>query len=138
TTCEITDKKGKGLPESGKGEALEIPHSPEKEPVSCLTDWHYPYVTAINLIQYNSQFIGQDINQALPGDMIFFDQGDAQHLMVWMGRYVIYHTGSATKTDNGMRAVSLQQLMTWKDTRWIPNDSNPNFIGIYRLNFLAR
>ncbi|PAY77207.1 transposase, partial [Escherichia coli] len=26
---------------SGKGEALEIPHSPEKEPVSCLTDWHY-------------------------------------------------------------------------------------------------
>ncbi|MEY7890344.1 DUF1175 family protein, partial [Escherichia coli] len=39
-----------------------------------------PYVTAINLIQYNSQFIGQDINQALPGDMIFFDQGDAQHL----------------------------------------------------------
>ncbi|MGQ0422576.1 DUF1175 family protein, partial [Bacillus sp. HC-Mk] len=26
----------------------------------------------------------------------------------------------------------------WKDTRWIPNDSNPNFIGIYRLNFLAR
>ena len=81
---------------------------------------------------------GQDINQALPGDMIFFDQGDAQHLMVWMGRYVIYHTGSATKTDNGMRAVSLQQLMTWKDTRWIPNDSNPNFIGIYRLNFLAR
>lgn len=70
--------------------------------------------------------------------MIFFDQGDAQHLMVWMGRYVIYHTGSATKTDNGMRAVSLQQLMTWKDTRWIPNDSDPNFIGIYRLNFLAR
>ncbi|EEZ9769208.1 DUF1175 family protein, partial [Escherichia coli] len=29
-------------------------------------------------------------------------------------------------------------LLTWKDTRWIPNDSNPNFIGIYRLNLLAR
>uniref|UniRef100_UPI0024082CF5 FimD/PapC C-terminal domain-containing protein n=1 Tax=Escherichia coli TaxID=562 RepID=UPI0024082CF5 len=28
----------------GKGEALEIPHSPEKEPVSCLTDWHYSIV----------------------------------------------------------------------------------------------
>lgn len=38
---KITDKKGKGLPESGEGEALEIPHSPEKGPVSCLTDWHY-------------------------------------------------------------------------------------------------
>ncbi len=41
TTSEITDKKGKGLPESGKEEALEITHSPEKEPVSCLTDRHY-------------------------------------------------------------------------------------------------
>ncbi|ODG85572.1 hypothetical protein BFF48_22175 [Shigella sp. FC1882] len=39
----LQDSRGgsKGLPESGKGEALEIPHSPEKEPVSCLTDWHY-------------------------------------------------------------------------------------------------
>ena len=43
TTSEITDKKRKGLPESDKGEALEILHSPEKEPVSCLTDWHYPF-----------------------------------------------------------------------------------------------
>ncbi|MBN6454557.1 hypothetical protein JZM29_27980, partial [Escherichia coli] len=50
TTCEITDKKGKGLPESGKGEALEIPHSPEKEPVSCLTDWHYSVKAGVMLI----------------------------------------------------------------------------------------
>lgn len=97
-----------------------------------------PYVDAIKLIQYNSQFIGRDLNQALPGDLIFFDQGDDRHLMVWMGRYIAYHTGSATDTDNGMRAVSLQQLMTWKDTRWIPDESNPNFIGVYRLNFLSK
>lgn len=97
-----------------------------------------PYVDAIKLIQYNSRFIGRDLNQALPGDLIFFDQGDDQHLMIWMGRYIAYHTGSATATDNGMRAVSLQQLMTWKDTRWIPDESNPNFIGVYRLHFLSR
>ena len=36
TTSEITDKKRKGLPESDKGEALEILHSPEKEPVQLL------------------------------------------------------------------------------------------------------
>ncbi|MFP1527283.1 DUF1175 family protein [Escherichia coli] len=78
-------------------------------------------MTAINLIQYNSQFIGQDIKPGAAWRYDFFQMsGDAQHLMVWMGRYVIYHTGSATKTDNGMRAVSLQQLMTWKDTRSIP------------------
>ena len=30
TMGKVTDKKGKGFPESGKGEALEISHSPEK------------------------------------------------------------------------------------------------------------
>lgn len=97
-----------------------------------------PYVDAIKLIQYNSRFTGRDLNQAQPGDLLFFDQGDDQHLMIWMGRYIAYHTGTRTQTDNGMRSVSVQQLMTWKDTRWIPDESNPNFIGVYRLNFLSR
>lgn len=97
-----------------------------------------PYVNAIKLIQYNSHFTGRDLNQARPGDLIFFDQGDEQHLMIWMGRHIAYHTGTVTPTDNGMRSVSVQQLMTWKDTRWIPDESNPNFIGIYRLHFLSR
>ena len=30
TTCEITNKKGKGLPESGKGEAWKYPTAPKK------------------------------------------------------------------------------------------------------------
>ncbi|WP_437882006.1 DUF1175 domain-containing protein [Pseudomonas sp. LRF_L74] len=97
-----------------------------------------PYVNAIKLIQHNSQFVGRDLNQARPGDLMFFDQGDDQHLMIWMGRDIAYHTGTTTPTDNGMRSVSLQQLMAWKDTRWIPDPSNPNFIGVYRLRFLAR
>lgn len=97
-----------------------------------------PYVNAIKLIQHNSTFMGRDLNQARPGDLIFFDQGDDQHLMIWMGRAIVYHTGSTTPTDNGMREVGVQQLMTWKDTRWIPDAANPNFIGIYRLHFLTR
>lgn len=97
-----------------------------------------PYVNAIKLIQYNSQWVGRDLNQARPGDLIFYDQGDDQHLMIWMGRNIVYHTGTTTATDNGMRSASLQQLMNWKDTRWIPDQSNPNFIGVYRLSFLAR
>ena len=97
-----------------------------------------PYVNAIKLIQFNSTLVGRDLNQARPGDLIFFDQGDEQHLMIWMGRNIVYHTGTTTPTDNGMRSVSLQQLMTWKDTRWIPDASNPNFIGVYRLHFLSR
>lgn len=97
-----------------------------------------PYVNAIKLIQFNSRLVGRDLAQARPGDLMFFDQGDDQHLMIWMGRYIAYHTGTTTPTDNGMRSASLQQLMTWKDTRWIPDAANPNFIGVYRLNFLSQ
>ncbi|MDX7003259.1 hypothetical protein SJZ92_24080, partial [Escherichia coli] len=39
----------------GKGEALEIPHSPEKEPVSCLTDWHY----SMKNVWYNKNIINK-------------------------------------------------------------------------------
>ncbi|ELN2579206.1 DUF1175 family protein, partial [Enterobacter kobei] len=95
-----------------------------------------PYVSAALLIQHNTHLIGRNINQARPGDLLFFDQGDDQHLMIWMGQFIAYHTGTVTPTDNGMRAVSVQQLMMWNDTRWIPDHSNPNFIGLYRLNFL--
>ncbi len=97
-----------------------------------------PYVNAIKLIQFNSHLVGRDVAQARPGDLMFFDQGDDQHLMIWMGRYIAYHTGTTTPTDNGMRSASLQQLMNWKDTRWIPDAANPNFIGVYRLNFLSQ
>jgi len=95
------------------------------------------YVSALALIQHNTRFISKDINQALPGDILFFDQGDQQHMMVWMGDYIAYHTGSVTPTDNGLRAVSVQGLMQWKDTRWRIRSDNPNFIGIYRLAFLS-
>ena len=57
-------------------------------------------------------------------------------MMVWMGHFIAYHTGSSSAEDNGLRAVSLQQLMHWPDTRWIPDARNPNFSGIYRLGFL--
>lgn len=99
---------------------------------------HGPYVTALKLIQHNAVPVGRDVNAARPGDLLFFDQGDEQHLMIWMGRYLAYHTGSRAPGDNGLRAVTLPQLMNWKDTRWIPDAANPNFIGVYRLRFLAR
>lgn len=96
------------------------------------------YVSAIGMVQENSRFVARDFNLALPGDLLFFDQGDEQHLMVWMNGMVIYHTGSVTAQDNGLRAVPVSQLLRWKDTRWRPTQDNPNFIGIYRLAFLPR
>ena len=95
------------------------------------------YAPAIALIQRNSRFVSHDVNQALPADLLFFDQGDDQHLMIWLDRYIAYHTGTVTPTDSGLRAVSVSGLMHWKDSRWQPFDGNPNFAGIFRFNFLT-
>ncbi len=38
---KLPTRRERAFPRVVKGEALEIPHGPEKEPVSCLTDWHY-------------------------------------------------------------------------------------------------
>jgi len=96
------------------------------------------FVTASALVLANCRPVGRDFAQARPGDLIFYDQGDDQHLMVWMGGWVAYHTGTVTPTDNGLRAVALDHLMNWKDTRWRPLPGNPNFAGLFRLSFLAR
>lgn len=95
------------------------------------------YASAIALIQRNSRFVSRDVNQALPGDLLFFDQGDDQHLMIWLDRYIAYHTGTVTPTDSGLRAVAVSDLMQWKDSRWQPFDGNPNFVGVFRFAFLT-
>ncbi len=95
------------------------------------------YAGALELIQENTRFIGKDCNLAAAGDLLFYDQGDEQHLMVWMGSFIAYHTGSESREDNGLRAVSLPNLLRWRDTRWHPTQENPNFAGVYRLSFLS-
>ena len=95
------------------------------------------YVGALELIQENTRFVARDCNLARAGDLLFYDQGDAQHLMVWMGTFIAYHTGSASSADTGLRAVPLRQLLQWPDTRWHPSQHNPNFAGTYRLAFLT-
>lgn len=96
------------------------------------------YINALGLIQNNSVFVGKNINRAKNGDLLFFDQGENQHLMIWLGNLIAYHTGTITKTDNGLRVVSIQELFNWKDTRWRIDQNNPNFIGFYRFAFLSR
>ncbi len=95
------------------------------------------YAGALEMVQGNTRFQGKDCNRAELGDLLFFDQGDTQHLMVWMGSFIAYHTGSVSRDDNGLRAVALRDLQHWPDTRWHPSPDNPNFAGIYRLDFLS-
>ncbi|MEP6506498.1 MAG: DUF1175 family protein [Betaproteobacteria bacterium] len=95
------------------------------------------FAPAIDLVQENTRFVARDLMRAQAGDLMFFDMGDEQHLMVWMGHYIAYHTGRNDPGDNGLRALRPAQLYGWKDTRWRPTSDNPNFAGIYCLDFLA-
>lgn len=96
------------------------------------------FVGALELVQENTRFVSRQLHHAMPADLLFYDFGDEQHLMVWMGRYIAYHTGRTSPGDNGLRALRPSQLLGWKDTRWRPEPGNPNFAGVYRLAFLAR
>ncbi len=113
------------------------------------------FVTALALVHKNSRRLGRESAMSKPGDLLFFDHGDDQHLMIWMGSWIAYHTGQPPAAaaeqgagrrrpspelveDNGLRAVTPAQLLQWKDTRWRPRDDNPNFAGFYRLAFLSR
>jgi uncharacterized protein len=95
------------------------------------------YVGALELVQENTRFINKNLSQAERGDLLFYDLGDEQHLMVWMGPYVAYHTGQVQTGDSGLRAVRVPDLMAWKDTRWRPATNNPNFLGLYRLALMG-
>jgi len=95
------------------------------------------FVPALDLVQENTLWISRELGQATEADLLFFDMGDEQHLMVWMGHYIAYHTGRTEPGDNGLRALRPGQLFGWKDTRWRPTSDNPNFAGVYRLDFLA-
>lgn len=95
------------------------------------------WVGALELVQANTRLVTRDPLMAQSGDLFFYDQGDEQHLMIWMGNYLAYHTGHATPSDNGLRAYTLSKMMSWRDTRWKPHADNPNFAGVYRLNFVV-
>lgn len=110
----------------------EVDLGPEQKKL--LPAWTYD--RAIQVVQKYTRFISKDVNQARPGDLLFYDFGETQHLMISMGPYLAYHNGSATKKDNGLRKQSIDHLMKWKDTRWRPLEHNPNFIGIFRFLFL--
>jgi uncharacterized protein YfaT (DUF1175 family) len=97
----------------------------------------HAFVGALELVQENARFVSRQIAQCQAGDLLFYDFGDEQHLMVWMGRYIAYHTGRDEPGDNGLRALRPAQLSSWRDTRWRPAPDNPNFSGVYRLAFLA-
>lgn len=95
------------------------------------------FVMAAALVQKNSVLVGRDVLQARAGDLVYFDQGEDQHVMVWTGKGFAYHTGAETDREKSIRYVPYQEMLKWKDSRWWPTEDNPNFIGVFRFSFLS-
>lgn len=102
-----------------------------------------------SLKDFNCLFIGRDRRLARPGDLLFFFQPWARklpfHIMIFLGEartasegardWVVYHTG-AGGPEGVVKKVRLAVLDRHPDKRWRPVESNPNFLGFYRLRIL--
>ena len=105
------------------------------------------FADAQTLQRFNSHFVSRSLEQARPGDLLFFQQGGtlAFHSMVWLGpshfeeshrSYVVYHTGPIDSHAGEIRRLTVTQLLHHPEPRWRPLEGNSNFLGVYRWNIL--
>jgi len=108
------------------------------------------FADARTLKNFNVKFISRDRHNAEPGDLLFFYQPWVQkypyHVMVFLGPaklsheqasdWVVYHTGASPTDEGTVKKVELSVLDHHPNKRWRPVESNPNFLGFYRLKIL--
>lgn len=108
------------------------------------------FADAHNLKLFNSYFVSRDRQRASPGDLLFFHQPWVQkypfHVMIFLGEprvanegardWVVYHTGASPEDAGAVKKVRLAVLDQHPNKRWRPIQSNPNFLGFYRLRIL--
>ncbi len=108
------------------------------------------FADAENLLLYNATRIGKDIEQAQPGDLLFYrqdNQGMPFHAMLFLGRsmmaegdsenYVLYHTGPDGSWPGEMRRRTVLELRRHPEARWHPVAANPAFLGVYRWKIVV-
>ena len=109
------------------------------------------FADARSLKSFNAKFLSRDRREAQPGDLLFFYQPWVQkfpyHVMIFLGPaqlggasqssdWVVYHTGSSPGDAGTVKKVELSVLDHHPNKRWRPVESNPNFLGFFRLKIL--
>ncbi|HUY82012.1 MAG TPA: DUF1175 family protein [Acidobacteriaceae bacterium] len=100
------------------------------------------FADAHALLELNTYFVSRNVQDARPGDLLFFrqlEQNSQWHSMIVTGPqagWVIYDTGPIGKGPGEIRRVSMHDLLHHPDARWRPLPSNTNFLGVHRWNIL--
>jgi uncharacterized protein YfaT (DUF1175 family) len=104
-------------------------------------DGYAEFADAQTLMRYNTYSLGRDLRVAAPGDLLFYrqlEQDQPFHTMIFLGDFVVYHTGPFHGGPGEMRRPSVNELLHHPAPQWRPQVGNPNFLGVYRWNILRR
>jgi uncharacterized protein YfaT (DUF1175 family) len=106
------------------------------------------FADGATLLHYNTYLIARDVRAAQPGDLLFFHQPvqrEPFHSMVFVGKsyyqlqgsdWIVYHTGDLNGRRGEIREVRTGTLLEHPDLHWRPLATNPDFLGVYRLEIL--
>ncbi len=106
------------------------------------------FADSATLLRYNTYLISRDLRAARPGDLLFFHQPvqhEPFHTMIFVGKshyqpqgsdWIVYHTGDLSGHLGEVREVRAETLLEHPDGHWRPLLSNPNFLGVYRMEIL--
>src|SRR5439155_23315811 len=108
------------------------------------------FADARTIKAFNARFVTRDPQQAEPGDLVIFYEPRVRnypfHIMLFLGRpnwepdgssdWVVYHTGSSANDPGVVKKVRLAELSSHPNKRWHPVQTNPGFLGFYRLKII--
>lgn len=145
------------LPPAGRVRRFEYPRTTPFGPrlfrtSAALEDWA-EFADAQTLMRHNAHPRTRDIQEAEPGDLLFYEQLGARspyHCMVFLGPsrmeddrgpFAVYHTGpsrrpGAPAEPGEVRRPTVAQLLAHPAPEWRPLEGNPNFLGVFRWNLL--
>jgi len=105
----------------------------------------YTFANSVHLLQYDCFFVSRNLDDALPGDVLFYFHPAGHqmpyHTMMYLGEYVdgetyvIYHTGPM-EGDGEIKLVKVSTLRCKAPQQWRASELNPYFLGVYRWSMI--
>jgi uncharacterized protein YfaT (DUF1175 family) len=138
------------LPSAPPVQRFEYPRTTPNGPRVFQTssgDWS-EFADARTLMLNNCRLRTRRLDEASPGDLLFFEQAHGRlpfHAMIYLGPsrltadegpFAVYHTGPNGKDPGEMRRPSIAGLLRHPQPEWRPHPGNRNFLGVHRWNLI--